>query len=31
MPESLMRKSNARMARINAAWDKIKKARGIKN
>jgi len=31
MPESLMRKSNARMARINTAWDKIKKARGIKN
>ena len=31
MPESLMRKSNARMARINTAWDKIKKARGMKN
>jgi len=31
MPEALMSKANARMARINAAWDKIKKARGIKN
>lgn len=31
MPEALMGKANERMARINAAWDKIKKARGIKN
>ena len=31
MPEALMVKANARMARINAAWDKIKKARGIRN
>ena len=31
MPEALMGKANARMARINAAWDKIKKTRGIKN
>ena len=29
MPEALMGKANERMARINAAWDKIKKARGI--
>ncbi len=31
MPEALMGKANECMARINAAWDKIKKARGIKN
>lgn len=31
MPEALMGKANARMARINAAWDKIKKARGMRN
>ena len=31
MPESLMGKANERMARINTAWEKIKKARGIKN
>ncbi len=31
MPEALMGKANERMARINAAWDKIKKARGLKN
>lgn len=29
MPESLMGRANERMARINAAWDKIKKARRI--
>ena len=29
MPESLMWRANERMARINAAWDKIKKARRI--
>jgi DnaJ like chaperone protein len=31
MPESLMGKANERMARINVAWDKISKARGIRN
>ncbi len=31
MPDALMAKANARMARINAAWDKIKKTRGIKS
>lgn len=31
MPDALMGKANVRMARINAAWDKIKKIRGIKN
>lgn len=31
IPEALMGKANARMARINAAWDKIKKARGMRN
>lgn len=29
MPESLIGRANERMARINAAWDKIKKARRI--
>lgn len=31
MPEALMGRANARMARINAAWDKVRQARGIKN
>lgn len=30
LPDSLMAKANERMARINAAWDKIKKVRGIR-
>lgn len=31
IPEALMGKANERMARINAAWDKIKKVRGMRN
>lgn len=31
MPEALLGKANERMARINAAWDKIKTVRGIRN
>ena len=31
MPESFMKKANEHMARINAAWEEIKKARNIKS
>lgn len=31
LPESLMGRANERMARINSAWDKVKKARNIKS
>ncbi len=31
IPEALMGKANERMARINAAWERIKKVRGIRN
>ena len=30
LPEDLLAKANEQMARVNAAWDEIRRARGMK-